>query len=326
MLTHCQIQEIFRCKEIGRSQRLGAAFGRSYGVPAKSIRDIWNGISFPDHTQNLEMLGNPTFVEGIVGTRTCSLETANLRPIADLPQCPSAYLEAPVGGCKLARNSAPNNCSKGIGIKWQFPLLARTPPRRFWSFDYSIKPIANMLDSTPAVSNAVERILLFPKEATLSQDDIDDFQIPDDKELEILETSGSRDKFLLQSVSIDDQGELAKDLIYGTVEVDVSRSVFEQRTQTWENALSLHSINMKSSQPLFGTDLGYVIPLVELDLLCIFLFDLLHANSPKISRYLRLWSGIGGTEKGVLVEWCTEKVLKDKVIYVLYLKLMATHL
>jgi hypothetical protein len=53
-----------------------------------------------------------------------------------------------------------------------------------------------------------------------------------------------------------------------------------------------------------GGGAGWIVPLVELDLLCLLLHDALHAGPGRRARYLRVW--LGGGEGGALVLWETE--------------------
>jgi hypothetical protein len=203
------------------------------------------------------------------------------------------------------------------GIRWQVPLLARTRPRKFWSFEYSVKPIANMFDSAPSVSNAVEQVLMNPvhdNTANLTTNHVrtglDNLAIPERILGPFTKDQGAIPPVLTLQ---DEQGLLAKDLTCGTVEVELTRSDLGARIQTWESALSLDKSDLKPGRTVAKKDFGYIIPLVEVDLLCLLLFDLLHADCLNISRFLRLWAGTGGCERGVLVEWCTDKKTTEEV-------------
>jgi hypothetical protein len=308
ILTHSQIQYIYQCRDLGKKQRLGAAFARSYGVSAKAIRDIWNGVSYQGVNHNAGQSENSSYFKVCV-----ELEPKQLPIAPSIPRLPTSvaavcpYFPQTVSSTLRNEVSGPHNISPGIGIKWQLPLLARTSPRRFWGFDYSIKPIANMFDSAPSVSNAVEQVLMNSKNENIASSCFG-APLPFDIAPDALKSHHKPPKALTH---YEDEEFFSKDLMYGAVNVDLSRP--QKSVHTWESALSLDTVGLKASQSLSGNDSGFIIPLVEIDLLRIFVFDLLHANCSSISRFLRLWSGTGGCERGVLVEWCTNKTTAEKV-------------
>ena len=370
-LSQKQVMEIFRSRDVGRKARLGALFARSYGVSAKTIRDIWNGSTWIETTQDFGTLATSNSTHS-------GLENKNVLPTCVPEQQSSAHFPAlyraensgASSGVLLRQpkrdfdefeeKQAMHENKSGVGdsssssMCWHFPALARTPPRRFWGFDYNIRPIVDMFNAVPSISDAVERTLLQSDEIQPNSQDAADHDyshhpvfefnaaqievMQDSAQVETssktLETSfadkecsaknSSEDheytgKTLYEDVvhsaaitSFDDKA-ITEDVKYGFLKVNLSRSgsslpFGSNLPFTWDDVLALQTIKEHPSDAFSKTDTSYVVPLIEIDLFRLMLFDLLHPNTASIRRFLRLWSGVGDADRGVLVEWCTESI------------------
>ena len=172
------------------------------------------------------------------------------------------------------------------------PVLPHTHSRRFWPFTYEAHCVTAIVNKLPPCLSAiiVSAIRLRSSQPHGSLPRI--HQLP------------SSPSSLAAENSIP--AGLTEELHFGVVKLSVpTQSTAENSAKTPTAMLTVGSIEGGASDA--G---GSIVPLVELDMLCLLLHCVFHGGRRRTARYLRVWQG-GGAAAFVL--WETEREGENQV-------------
>ena len=178
-----------------------------------------------------------------------------------------------------------------IVLHLDFPILRQTQSRRFWRFTYDADRVTAIVNTIPVrlsafIASATRRSRTHKLEGWSNH-----LQQP------IADRSP-----LAQSMLTSENGTpagLAEELHFGLATVAIST----QLTADHDNSSTAATVwTVGSIQG--GDTAGSIVPLVELDMLCLLIHNELHKARQQTARYLRVWLGGGAA---ALVLWETDR-------------------
>ena len=165
------------------------------------------------------------------------------------------------------------------------PILPLTQSRRFWRFTYEAPRITSIFNNVPAYLSAI------------IVSDVQRLQLHNSLPWIRMQTHGS-----LQPLAAENgrPAGLSEKIRFGEAILSAcTTSMAENSAEVW----TVSSVE--------GEDVGgSIVPLVELDMLCLLLHGLMHAGRRRMARYLRLWMGGGAA---ALILWETDQEGRDQV-------------
>ena len=178
-----------------------------------------------------------------------------------------------------------------IALHFDVPILPKTQHRRFWHFTYEARRITALVDSIPsslgaAIAAAVRRL---QPPGCLPRANL---------------TSPTPPPFFAEN---RDAVALAEELRFGSVRLNYSTHPLGDNGANLAEA-AISALNVGSVEG--GDTGGNIMPLVELDMLCLLLHCVFHGGRRRTARYLRVWQG-GGAAAFVL--WETEREGENQV-------------
>ena len=172
------------------------------------------------------------------------------------------------------------------------PVLPHTHSRRFWPFTYEAHCVTAIVNKLPPCLSAIIVSAIRHRSSQPHGSLPRIHQLP------------SSPSSLAAENSIP--AGLTEELHFGVVKLSVpTQSTAENRAETPTARLTVGSIEGGASDA--G---GSIVPLVELDMLCLLLHGLMHAGRRRMRRYLRLWLGCGAA---ALILWETEQAGRGQV-------------
>ena len=171
------------------------------------------------------------------------------------------------------------------------PILPQTYSRRFWRFTYDAHCVTAIVNTVPSCFSAVIASTVRRHQRARSS-------LP----------RTYRDQPPPSPSAFTAENEmpagLAEELRFGVVMLTMSMQPTDEQP---EAILAVRSVSSVGG----GDAGGSIVPLVELDMLCLLLHGVLHADRRWTARYLRLWLGGGAA---TLVLWETDREGKSQVL------------
>ena len=171
------------------------------------------------------------------------------------------------------------------------PILQITPPSKCWNFSWDTRPMAAFLDAIPPeICSVIRRVatnnILSTAESWSFRTESMDIAPPDQRPR-----------------ADDGSGWPANGVRYSLMRLSLGPSP-RPASRSKGNGDSDWALKLAGMDAGPDGKAGWIVPLAELDLLCLLLHDVLCAGRRRTARYLRVWRG-GGDR--ALVVWETER-------------------
>ena len=178
-----------------------------------------------------------------------------------------------------ARNGATKSAETVLHL--DLPILPSTLSRRFWRFTYDTHCVSAIINTVPSCLSAVIASTVRRQQCTSSLPRI--YQPPPS----------------LSSLAAGNgvPAGLAEEIRFGAVMLSMSTHTSEDSAEVATTVRTLGSVES-------GDAGGSIVPLVELDMLCLLLHAVVHAGRLRTARYLRVWLGGGAA---ALVLWESDR-------------------